>query len=226
MVQPQSSELNVPLLQDVVLASLRERLLDGTFPPGTQLNIREVAAHLGVSAVPVREALKTLQAEGRLIHERSRGYTVRVLSRDELVQVDQLATLIELELLGVGVPKLSSAQISTMRELAKVVTSGRGSKRRILEAHTRLHFIPYEAAGLDIYLDVVTRLWAHYEPYRLLFFGSDLAHESTSSEEHAAFVEACAAGDSELAKSMHLNHRINSFSHLIRLAEAADRDKS
>lgn len=220
MSEANTFELHVPLLQDAVLASLRERLLDGTFPPGSQLNIREVAARLGVSAVPVREAIKTLQSEGRLVHERSRGYTVRALSHDELVQVDRLATLVEVEMIAAGVPKLSSTQIGTMRKMAKIVTSGQGDKRQILEAHRRLHFIPYEAANLSIYLDVVTRLWAHYEPYRLLFFGSNLAHQSSSSEEHAQFVEACAAGDTELAMTMHRDHRLNSFRHLIRIAQA------
>jgi DNA-binding GntR family transcriptional regulator len=221
MSDANSSELNVPLLQDAVLESLRERLLDGTFPPGSQLNIREVAARLGVSAVPVREAIKTLQSEGRLVHERSRGYTVRLLSHDELVQVDRLATLVEVEMIAAGVPNLDQAQVSTMREMARIVTSGEGDKRQILDAHRRLHFIPYEAANLSIYMEVVIRLWAHYEPYRLLFFGSDLANQSTSSDEHAKFVEACAAGDTDSAAAMHRDHRTNSLRHLIAIARGS-----
>jgi DNA-binding GntR family transcriptional regulator len=219
MSQPNSSELQVPLLQDAVLASLRDRLLDGTFPPGSQLNIREVAALFGVSAVPVREAIKTLQSEGRLVHERDRGYTVRRMSHDELVQVDRLATLVEVEMIAAGVPALNPTQIGTMREMAKIVTGGQGGTREVLEAHRRLHFIPYEAANLNIYMDVVTRLWAHYEPYRLLFFGSDLAHRSSSSDEHRRFVEACASGDTKLAMAIHRGHRLNSFGHLIRIAQ-------
>lgn len=219
MSEPISSELHVPLLQDAVLASLRERLLDGTFPPGSQLNIREVAAHLGVSAVPVREAIKILQSEGRLVHERSRGYSVRRLSHEELIQVNRLSELIEVELLQAGVPKLNTAQIDEMRTVARVVHEDSGDRRQVLEAHHRLHFIPYEAADLSVYLEVVGRLWAHYEHYRLLFFDSDIALKTSASEEHSNFVEACIAGDVELAVAIHREHRVNSFRHLSRIAE-------
>lgn len=224
MSEPNSSELHVPLLQDAVLASLRERLLDGTFPPGSQLNIREVAARLGVSAVPVREAIKILQSEGRLVHERSRGYSVRRLSHDELIQVNRLSGLIEEELLRAGVPKLSQVQIVEMQEAAVLVSQRHADNRQVLEAHRRLHFIPYQAADLSVYLDVVTRLWDHYEHYRLLFFDSDASLQTSAADEHIRFAEACVRGDVELAMEIHRDHRINSFRHLSRIAEGVIQD--
>lgn len=212
-------ELHVPLLQDAVLDSLRERLLDGTFPPGSQLNIREVATRLGVSAVPVREAIKILQSEGRLVHERGKGYYVRRLSREEMVQVNQLSAMIEDELLAAGVPKMTPEHKARMLEAADVVCQEGGDKREVLAAHRRLHFIPLEASGLNIFLDVVKRLWDQYEHYRLLFFDSDMALKSSAMEEHRRFAQACVDGDAELARRIHNEHRMSSFRHLARIAD-------
>ena len=213
------TELHVPLLQDAVLENLRERLLDGTFPPGSQLNIREVAARLGVSAVPVREAIKILQSEGRLVHERGRGYYVRRLSHEEMVQVNQLSAMLEDELLATGVPKMTSEHKAEMLAAWEVVGREGGDKRDVLTAHRRLHFIPFEASGLNIFLDVVNRLWDQYEHYRLLFFDSDMALKSSAMEEHRRFAQACMDGDAELARRIHAEHRLSSFRHLARIAD-------
>ncbi len=218
MIPDKSSELSVPLLQDAILERLRERLVDGSLAPGAQINIREVAAGLGVSAVPVREAIKILQSEGRLVHDRGRGYSVRRLSNDEMLQVNRLSAIIEAELIGAGVLKLTADQGEEMLELCRYMAAGDGDSRALLEAHRRLHFIPFKAAGLNIFLDTATCLWDQYEHYRLLFFGSDLVLWSTSMDEHRQFADACKRGDLETALAVHQVHRANSFKQLARFA--------
>jgi len=209
----------VPLVQDVVLEQLRERLVDGTFPPGSQLNISEIAEALGVSIVPVREAIKILQSEGRLVRDRNRSYKVRRLTKDELTQMNQLSSYLEVELIRAGVPNLTDEDIERMREMNELVARREGDKREILAAHRELHFICYRAAQKSVFLDNLQRLWDHYEHYRLLFFDSDSEIESDASVEHQEFVEACAARDVERAVAIHERHRANSFVYLSRLAD-------
>mgnify|MGYP001948097093 FL=1 len=209
----------MPLVQDVVLEQLRERLVDGTFPPGSQLNISEIAEALGVSIVPVREAIKILQSEGRLVRDRNRSYKVRRLTKDELTQMNQLSSYLEVELIRAGVPNLTDEDIERMREMNELVARREGDKREILAAHRELHFICYRAAQKSVFLDNLQRLWDHYEHYRLLFFDSDSEIESDASVEHQEFVEACAARDVERAVAIHERHRANSFVYLSRLAD-------
>jgi len=213
------SAVHVPLVQDVVLEQLRERLVDGTFPPGSQLNISEIAEALGVSIVPVREAIKILQSEGRLVRDRNRSYKVRRLTKDELTQMNQLSSYLEVELIRAGVPNLTDEDIERMREMNELVARREGDKREILAAHRELHFICYRAAQKSVFLDNLQRLWDHYEHYRLLFFDSDSEIESDASVEHQEFVEACAARDVERAVAIHERHRANSFVYLSRLAD-------
>lgn len=213
------STVDVPLVQEVVLDQLRERLVDGTFPPGSQLNISEIAEALGVSIVPVREAIKILQSEGRLIRARNRAYRVRQLSKAELTQMNQLSSYLEIELIKAGVPNLTDDDIERMREMNALVERRQGDRRDILGAHHELHFICYRAADRSVFLDHVERLWGHYEHYRLLFFDSDGPIEEDASVEHREFVDACAASDVAAAVAIHERHRANSFIHLSRLAD-------
>lgn len=216
------SAVEVPLIQEVVLERLRERLVDGTFPPGSQLNISEIADAFGVSIVPVREAIKILQSEGRLIRDRNRSYRVRRLSKDELTQMNQLSSYLEIELIRAGVPRLTEQDITGMKEMNRRVFEREGSRHDVLVAHRELHFICYQAADKSVFLDYVRRLWDHYEHYRLLFFDSNTAIEADASTEHQEFVDACAAGDTEAAVAIHERHRTNSFVQLSRLADEFD----
>jgi DNA-binding GntR family transcriptional regulator len=213
------SEVEVPLVPDVVLEELRGRFADGTFPPGSVLNIKEVADGLGVSIVPVREAVKILQSEGRLVRDRSRQYRVRRFSADELAQMNQLSTYLEVELIRAGVPKLTAADLNRMRKLSAHVARRKGSRGELLAVHRELHFVCFEAAGKVVFLDSVRRLWDHYEHYRLLFFDSHTSIEADASVEHQEFVDACTARDVEAAVAIHEKHRANSFVYLSRLAD-------
>lgn len=216
------SAVEAPLLQEVVLDQLRERLVDGTFPPGAHINISEIAEALGVSIVPVREAIKILQSEGRLIRDRNRSYKVRRLTREELVQMNQLSSYLEIELITAGVPNLTDKAVERMREMNERVVQLVGDRREVLDAHRELHFICYRAANKSVFLHYLERLWDHYEHYRLLFFDSDTPIESDASVQHQEWVEACSNRDVGAAVAIHERHRANSFIYLSRLADELD----
>jgi len=218
LTAPKRTLLDVPLVQEVVLERLREQLVDGTFPPGTQLNISELAEEMGVSIIPVREAVKILQSEGRLVRHRSRSYRVREFTLDELVQLNKLSTYLEIELIKAGVPKLTVADIKEMRRLTKIVSERPGDRSEILASHRRLHFVCFEAADKSVFLENVTRLWDHYEHYRLLFFDVE-QNQRDASLEHQEFVDACASLDADLAVRIHARHRRNSFKYFSQLAD-------
>lgn len=67
-----------------VLDELRRAILAGGVPPGTSIPLAEVADVFRVSQIPVREALKTLMGEGLVTHKRNSGYTVALLTAQEL----------------------------------------------------------------------------------------------------------------------------------------------
>lgn len=217
-----SNIVKVPLLQDAILEQLREQLVDGRLPPGTHIVIKDVAARMGVSSVPVREALKVLQSEGRVIHSPGKGYTVRQLSYEEMVQVNRLAMMVEAETLKTGVPNLTDEEAEEMAERLRILIDPESSRIERLEAHRSFHLIPMRAARISIFFETVERLWDHYEHYRLLFFDSNKALEDSARHEHEEFLDACQSRDVDSALEIHGRHRNSSFAQLSELAEEGD----
>lgn len=72
--------------QDAALAALRHRIVSGSLVPGARVRQELLAGQLGLSVVPVREALKTLEAEGQVVYAPRRGYFVARLNLEELAE--------------------------------------------------------------------------------------------------------------------------------------------
>lgn len=75
----------------LALTGLRERLREGVFPPGERIAATEMAALLGLSATPVREALFRISGEGLLEDRRGQGFFVRPLSGPDIADLYRLS---------------------------------------------------------------------------------------------------------------------------------------
>jgi DNA-binding GntR family transcriptional regulator len=108
--------VSAPGKQEQAYAALRARILDGTYGPGRRLVIDALARELGVSPMPVREAIRRLEAEGWVNYERHHGAQVAPL--DETGWVEALTTLAVLEgyATALAAPHLSPADLARLRE--------------------------------------------------------------------------------------------------------------
>ena len=82
-------------LPDIVYDHLREEILSGRIGPGEPIRQEHLAARLGVSRAPVREALKALEGEGLIIFRPRRGYLVTALDPDEIEEIFEIRALLE-----------------------------------------------------------------------------------------------------------------------------------
>lgn len=96
-----------PTAQEAVLVELRARILRGELPPGTALRQEVLAASLGVSRVPVREALRMLESEGHVAYAAHRGYRVAELSLADLEELYALRGLLEDHLAGLAMARMA-----------------------------------------------------------------------------------------------------------------------
>ncbi|HGN1351471.1 TPA: GntR family transcriptional regulator [Pseudomonas aeruginosa] len=85
-------------LPEIVYRELRNAILNGVFAPGQTLRQEEVATRLGVSRSPLREALPRLEAEGIVVLNPRRGYSVATMRTEDIVEAFELRILLELEL--------------------------------------------------------------------------------------------------------------------------------
>ncbi len=95
--------------QQSIVDELRRVILDGAVPPGTPIPVSDVADLFGVSAIPVRESLKTLTGEGLVAHQTNIGYTVAQLTTSELAEMYIVRETLESAALAASVARASDA---------------------------------------------------------------------------------------------------------------------
>jgi DNA-binding GntR family transcriptional regulator len=115
---PYSEPLPHNTLPSVVYEKLREAILNGYFKPGQMLRQDEVAARLGVSRSPLREALPRLEADGIVVSYPHRGYAVACLDTEEIIEVFDLRRLLETELARRSIAKRTAADIALVYGIA------------------------------------------------------------------------------------------------------------
>lgn len=96
----------------MVAEELRQRILRGQLPEGAQLRQEALAQDLGVSRIPVREALRQLDAEGLVRHVSHKGAVVSKLSAAEVYELFDIRAVLEPWLLGKAIPAMSSAALA------------------------------------------------------------------------------------------------------------------
>src|SRR3954453_19675644 len=104
-------------IASMTVEALRERILRGDYPEGEPLRQDALADELGVSRIPVREALRQLEAEGVVTFNPHRGAVVSSLSLDEIHELFELRADIESDRLNRAVPRMAKEQLDRAVEV-------------------------------------------------------------------------------------------------------------
>lgn len=202
--------------------ALRELIASGGLSPGEQIRQEEVAARVGVSRSPLREAMRTLEQEGLLLHEPHRGYFVARLGRDELTQVYRMRQLLERELLRSLAPP-PDATLAALRALNAEIAQAmrRGAVAQMLRANRAFHFTLFDLSPLTLVRREVQRLWRLSEPYQATYLWHPATRERIVAE-HDAIVDALAAGDRRALARLLDAHRESARSDVLTLLAARD----
>ncbi len=198
----------ITTVQHATLLALREGIAAGRYEPRQQLRQENLAHDLGVSVPPVREALKTLEAEGQVIYAPRRGYFVAQLSQAELREAYRIRDLLETEATVRAVGSLTRDDLARMR--GAVRDMGRAHRfadvAAMTAANRRFHFTVFDAAAMPRMADMIRVLWDGTDRYRSLYFAT-AAHRNRVRTEHAAIMSAVASGDADAAVELSRQHR-------------------
>src|ERR1700726_1444937 len=99
-------------LPSAVADKLREQIIRGEIPEGAQLRQDAIATQYQVSRIPVREALRQLDAEGLITIVPNRGAVVPELSPDDIEELFSIRALLEPEVLKLSIPRLTQADFA------------------------------------------------------------------------------------------------------------------
>jgi DNA-binding GntR family transcriptional regulator len=193
------------LLRDDVYGRLRDAIIEGTFEPGEQLRDAELAAWLGVSRTPVREALLRLAQAGLVVARPGRSTTVSTISATAVREArDVVAAMHELAVRE-AVPRLTPDDVEQMRaanaRFEEAVAAG--DVEAALRADDELHDVPVRVSGNRALATVLDQFVPVLRRAERLHFASASARESVA--RHHALIRLCGEGDVEGAASVVLD---------------------
>lgn len=200
-------EVSRQTLADRVYTQLRDSIINGKLADGTELNQVELAEQFGVSRVPVREALRRLQAEDLVVANPYQRHVVRAISPEDVVEMVELREELEVFALRKAMRRLRAghgdAAASAEAALGRQSVKLRGEQWLAAdhEFHRQFHASPVVAALID---DLRQRVHRYFQ-----VVVADRQRRSQVIEEHRALLDAIEADDEERAVAIlraHVGH--------------------
>lgn len=190
---------------------LRRRILSGEFPEGFQLKQDALAEDLGMSRIPIREALVQLESEGFVKILPHRGALVAELSPAEISELFELRALLEPRLLRLSAPRLTAQDYAALdrinaeyRAEIRALNPGRWG-----ELNTKLHLHLMSRADQPRTLAIVTALLQNTDRYTRLQLSLTGRGRLRAEKEHMTLVRLCRTGDMAAACKLlaaHIKH--------------------
>ena len=195
---------------------LERRIISDEIPAGTKLNEADIAAALGVSRGPVREAFRALGQAGLVRVEKNRGVFVREVSLAEASEFYEVRAALEGLIGKLAAKRIESGEIAQLRAIVKKMHTG--SRSRKADAHFALnvefHDLLARAARNDVLLSSYRNVVNQLDLYRRATISHSAGNIPLSTKEHEAIVDAIEAGDQRIAEKLLTAHVLGSRARL------------
>ncbi len=187
---------------------IRTRIDDGRYVPGYRLVLGAIARELDVSVVPVREAIRLLEAEGLVTFERNVGAQVALIKETEYLHTMETLALVEGAATALSAPFISPDHLVRAREINERMrrTLDDFEPSRFTELNLEFHAVLFEECPNPHILDLVHRGWNRMKVLRdsSFSFVPGRAHESV--EEHERLLSLIEAGADALQIELAARH--------------------
>lgn len=200
-------------VQETALLALRTMILRGELRPGEQIIQDHIAERLGVSRVPIREALKTLEAEGHASYSPNRGYFVAELRYSDLLEAYEIRAMLEEGAIRRSMTnQYTREDVAQMRKAAQDVELAHRKFDIIAmtAANRRFHFAMFEPSSMPRLINFIRILWESTDPYRSLYYASS-ENRQRVNDEHAAIIKAVKVKDVDLVLELTALHRVHAL---------------
>lgn len=205
---------------DYIADALRMAIQHGELADNAVLSQVAIAEHFGVSRVPVREAMRHLQAEGLIEMQAHRLAVVRGLDLNRLVEIYDLRALLEGYTIELAVPRIESATLKQARALEREMREPT-EHQHWLELNARFHRLLYEPSGATMTLELIDQLRGKAERYaRLWSSGSGIHRPTETGREHRGILALVAKGDAAGARQAIEQHIHHTRDEVVALREA------
>jgi DNA-binding GntR family transcriptional regulator len=225
VTSPASSELELLPIRRQTLTSMtadaiRERILRGRYPEGEPLRQDAIGIELGVSRIPVREALRQLEAEGLVTFNPHRGAVVSTLSLKQIRELFELRAEIEGDLIRRAVPHMKPEDHARADDILDAYEAAlRSGQVAVWGAlNWQFHSTLYAPADRVLTMSIVSKLHQHSDRYLRMQLA--LTHgETRARHEHRAIAAAARKRDTAKASRLLRDHILGAGTALVAFLE-------
>ena len=222
MGQDDSMMLQRDTLPMQVLNKLMDWIMDGKLKMGEKLNTEELARQLGVSRMPIREALKSLEKMGLAESIPYVGVKLVSLEQEDVLQIYLMRQLLEPLAAGEACKKITEEQIHELEEIHKeyipIVEADEIDAKKLYLQNRKFHFAIYSISEMDRVCAMIESLWDTLSFFKLIYGRAVIKNTNGAKNmiaEHQGYIDALKDRDAErLKKSLYdtLGVRIDGIS--------------
>ena len=222
MGQDDSMMLQRDTLPMQVLNKLMDWIMDGKLKMGEKLNTEELARQLGVSRMPIREALKSLEKMGLAESIPYVGVKLVSLEQEDVLQIYLMRQLLEPLAAGEACKKITEEQIHELEEIHKeyipIVEADEIDAKKLYLQNRKFHFAIYSISEMDRVCAMIESLWDTLSFFKLIYGRDGIKNTNGAKNmiaEHQGYIDALKDRDAErLKKSLYdtLGVRIDGIS--------------
>jgi DNA-binding GntR family transcriptional regulator len=186
-------------VQNAVVDGIRDMILNGHLKPGDRLRQDELADAFGVSTMPIREALRQLQAEGLVVFRPRRGATVARLAVSEYEEIYRIREALETlacRWAAEGFDRIRIDQLELLLQEIEAAEANSNDVHRRLRLVRKFFFTVFEASEKEHLLRILSNLWDLSHQYRLYFY-SFPELDSQRLTNYRSIYQACYNKDAE-----------------------------
>ncbi len=200
LVSPSAADDEAPLdapLHDRVYRQLRHALVTGRIVPGRAVTLRGLAQSLGVSPMPVREAIRRVSAEGGLVVGANRRVWVPAMDAGRYDELIRARTLLEPEAALRALPHIDAERLERLRDIDDSIDVAleRGDVEAYMAGNHRFHFEIYSAAPSQVIVPLIESLWLQFGPFMRSVYGR--LGTAALVDHHVHALEAIIARDAD-----------------------------
>ncbi len=203
---------------------LREMILSGVYTGGQKVNPAKVAEELGVSRMPVREALRQLDSEGLVTIRPNRGAVVTALTAADVLEIFDMRAVLEGLAVRCALPLLTGEDIEELEDRRRRMDRVRAESKRWISRHDEFHDFLCVQSGRPRLTAEIARLRASVQPYLQMYIASHPSPEMTGFE-HDGLMELVRERDEARAEEFMREHIMSAAHGVIEYLEHLENER-
>ncbi len=193
--------------KDLVVAEIRETILSGELAPGVRLVIDDLAKKLGVSAIPVREALQQLHADGYIVFEPFIGARVAEIEVESIVEVFTLLEAMEVTSSRMACERLTPAELTELETIVARMETLTSDAEAWSKENRRFHEFICACAGTQLVASLIGKVLDHWDRLHRHFLKEVFANRlQIAQKQHSQILRAIQNGGADQVEKLVRRH--------------------